>query len=608
MSEELLKYYNRELAYLRREGAEFARKYPQVAGRLRMNSEAVEDPHVSRLLEGVAFLTAQIRQRLDDQFAEFSDILQGNLYPDYQAPIPAMTVVKLQPSGGLAQVQSVPAGIALETTDSKYPRCEFRTGNQVHLAPLEITDAQFENAPFSAPKAGADTRAQAVLRLRLSCTSASDQLRLRNINLPELKIYLQGQTHLTHELYDLLHQHALGFAIAAAADSRHLQHFAAGQIQPGGFAASEALIPYSDRSFSGYRLLVEHFLFPEKFLFTTLQGLLGCWPEGRHADIYIYFSRHSDELEKHLRKEHLQVNCATAVNVFETVMEPAPLQSDDYEYRLVQRHGGNQPCEVLSVSSVELVQGDKICALPPYYGSANPQWQDSPALFWHSRRQHEWHTDPRQAGTQTSLSLVDKRLQQRPLSDLPKDEHLLIRAHCCNRNIPAQLPCGNGKPFLRAIRHSNILGITTLTAPTATVRPLQEGDSRWQLLQHLCLDHFAGEDATAHLRAVLQLHDFRQTAESQALIKGIDQVHISTGVARLNQGVRRGFCHGHEISIRFSRPRYAGSSVFLFASVLEHFFAQFAHINTYTRLRIDFTGKPDSGHIWPARSGQRELL
>ena len=34
MREELLEYYERELTYLRQMGAEFARKYPRVAGRL----------------------------------------------------------------------------------------------------------------------------------------------------------------------------------------------------------------------------------------------------------------------------------------------------------------------------------------------------------------------------------------------------------------------------------------------------------------------------------------------------------------------------------------------------------------------------------------------
>ena len=62
MSDDLLSYYNRELSYLRRMGADYAKKYPKIAGRLKLDDDSVEDPHVSRLLEGVSLLTAQIRQ------------------------------------------------------------------------------------------------------------------------------------------------------------------------------------------------------------------------------------------------------------------------------------------------------------------------------------------------------------------------------------------------------------------------------------------------------------------------------------------------------------------------------------------------------------------
>jgi type VI secretion system protein ImpG len=66
MSESFLPYYSRELDALRRLGGEFAEANPKIAGRLRLGSDAVDDPHVGRLLEGVAFLSARAQQRLDD--------------------------------------------------------------------------------------------------------------------------------------------------------------------------------------------------------------------------------------------------------------------------------------------------------------------------------------------------------------------------------------------------------------------------------------------------------------------------------------------------------------------------------------------------------------
>ena len=61
MEGKLLEYYNRELAYLREMGAEFAERYPKVAGRLGMRGIEVADPYVERMMEGFAFLTSRVQ-------------------------------------------------------------------------------------------------------------------------------------------------------------------------------------------------------------------------------------------------------------------------------------------------------------------------------------------------------------------------------------------------------------------------------------------------------------------------------------------------------------------------------------------------------------------
>ena len=75
MSDTLLPYYERELDAIKRLAAEFADAHPKIAGRLRLSADAVDDPHVSRLLEGVAFLAARVHHRLDDEFPELTDAL-----------------------------------------------------------------------------------------------------------------------------------------------------------------------------------------------------------------------------------------------------------------------------------------------------------------------------------------------------------------------------------------------------------------------------------------------------------------------------------------------------------------------------------------------------
>src|SRR5262249_62066774 len=110
MVDDLLPYYNRELGYIRRLAAEFADAHPKIAGRLRLSQDAVEDPHVDRLIQAFAFLTARIRRKLDDEFPELTDALLGVLYPHYLSPVPSMAIAQFACQGDLSGSFVLPAG------------------------------------------------------------------------------------------------------------------------------------------------------------------------------------------------------------------------------------------------------------------------------------------------------------------------------------------------------------------------------------------------------------------------------------------------------------------------------------------------------------------
>src|SRR5262249_56107750 len=95
MADELLDYYNRELRFVRELASSFARSHPKIAERLRLSADdAADDPHVERLIEAFAYLTARIRFKLDDDFPEITESLLNILYPHYLAPVPSMATVQ----------------------------------------------------------------------------------------------------------------------------------------------------------------------------------------------------------------------------------------------------------------------------------------------------------------------------------------------------------------------------------------------------------------------------------------------------------------------------------------------------------------------------------
>ena len=102
MRDEMLTYYERELSFLRQSGAEFAAKYPKIAGRLLLEADKCEDPHVERLIQAFAFLSARVHHKIDDELPEITEALLSVLYPHYLAPVPSMAITQfvLDPDQG----------------------------------------------------------------------------------------------------------------------------------------------------------------------------------------------------------------------------------------------------------------------------------------------------------------------------------------------------------------------------------------------------------------------------------------------------------------------------------------------------------------------------
>ena len=91
-SDALLRHYKTELSYLRRMGSAFAARYPKLAARLELSPHGCTDPHVERLIESFALLTARIQQQLESRDPEIPSALLGVLYPHLVNPLPSLVL------------------------------------------------------------------------------------------------------------------------------------------------------------------------------------------------------------------------------------------------------------------------------------------------------------------------------------------------------------------------------------------------------------------------------------------------------------------------------------------------------------------------------------
>jgi len=91
MDRVFLEYYEDELTHLRELSSEFAALHPTVAGNLSLDTVPCPDPYVERLLEGVSFLNARTKLKIDAESSRLSRNILEALYPDLVTPAPAVS-------------------------------------------------------------------------------------------------------------------------------------------------------------------------------------------------------------------------------------------------------------------------------------------------------------------------------------------------------------------------------------------------------------------------------------------------------------------------------------------------------------------------------------
>ena len=613
MSDELLSYYNRELSYIRRQAGRFADTHPKVASRLRLGSDGSEDPHVERLLEGFAYLTARVRHKIDDEFPEITQALLGVLYPHYLAPIPSFAIVQLDLDEGQNELTaglSVPRGQGIETDPVQGDPIRFRTAYPVTLFPVDVRGGSLASAPFTAPITPRSNVAQAVLRLSLSCRSAT--VKWSALNCKRLRIFLHGQPQHTQKLYELLFNNALEVAFATKPDDRGAIVADTSVLKPVGFEREDGLLPYPPRSFTGYRLLTELIACQQKFLFVDIDIPPAALARTDNMlEIFVYLNRPADDLAANVNAESFRLGCTPMVNLYTQATEPIRLTQTQFEYRVVPDVRRPMAHEVYAINRVVATAPDgREVEYNPFFSVKHGSTGRSPGPYWHStRRPAQDLTASRpdvavDRGTEVFLSFVD--LEFNPAA--PADWTVHVESTCLSRDLPGRLPFGGGQPKLQLMQGGGLVNrIRCLTAPTPTLRNHLGEDGLWRLISHLTLNHLSvsgGPDAADALREILSLYDFTESAVAKTSIEGLLSVNSRRVLGRSGGAL----CRGVEITVEFDEDRFTGNGMFLFATVLERFLSLYTSVNSFTRMVATVARREGEYRRWPARIGDAIVL
>ncbi len=615
MNDPLFPYYEGELLFIRELAKDFAVRYPAAAGRLLLEPGRSADPHVERLIEAFALLTGRIRAKLDDEFPELTDALLHVLYPHYLAPIPSLAVVQFDLDPARAkplQGHVIPPGSMLQTSRVGDVPCKFRTCYPVTLWPITLTEAQLLPPPWPAGIA-APSRAVAALRLRLETPPDVPWVKLA---LQRLRFYLYGDTALVSTLYELIFNHCVQVTArspdvpSAPTLTKHPEEC----LFPVGFEKDEGLLPYPPTSHRGYRLLTEYFAFPGKFLFVDVGG----WDQmravgvGRRIDITLFLNRSLTRLEQVLDASMLRLGCTPVVNLFEQTAEPISLTHLKPEYKIVPDVSQPMGYEVYSIRSVTAATPDGDHEYQPFYTFHHGHTRHQRAMFYYPIRRASLREADR--GTDVYLAVVDSEF--RPTR--PADEVLVVRTLCSNRDLPLKIARVGDEVRFEPTFAAPIQRPRCLRPPTAPLRPPLRRGAIWRLISHLNLNYLSlchDSEGRAAFQEMLRLYDYSDpqfdsqiATVNRQIIEGILELSSRRVTRLVSSGNGRGIARGLELILTLDENKYVGTSMYLFAAVLERFLGLYVTMNSFTQL----VARAQQGETlikrWPPRAGEQALI
>lgn len=629
MRDELLGYYERELIFLRRMGAEFAKKYPKIAARLLLDEEKIEDPHVERIIEAFALLSGRIGLKLDDEIPEITESFLNVIYPHYLAPIPSMAIVEMafgNPKDKLTAVQNLERGAKLNSRPVDGTPCRFRTAYDVQLVPIILESAALESP---APKDARGKFSESYIRLSMRCYGDSNlhEFKVGDTEKPPefLRFYINGDPQLIYPLYELIFNNASAVEFQAKEAPLNMKTISTlmnmqvklpdpivlppENIKQVGFDEKEALLPYTKRSFAGYRLLTEYFSFPYKYMFFDVYGLDKAVEKkfGSHFDILIHLKDITPP-QAPITENTFRLGCTPIINLFDRTADPIYLTNQKYEYHVLPDVHRQRTTEIYSINEVVTTdpRTNTTREFSPFYSLRHAYGEQMEKTFWYASRRASQR--PNDDGTEMYLSLVDMNFNP----SVPAVEVISIRTTCTNRDLPAKLPFGGRTGDFEIEEAALLSRVRCLTKPTETIRPPQRKALQWRLISHLNLNYLSivnNESGSPEaLQEILELYNFQSSEVTRRQILGITGIESRKVVKQIGGHIGAGFVRGLETTLTFDEEEFVGSGWFLFGCVLERFLGLYSSLNSFNQLVLRTEQREADVKRFPPRTGEQILL
>ena len=571
-------YYIKELTKLRKLAKGFAAQHPNLAPLL---AEDSTNPDIERLLEGFAYLSAQLQEKLDDEFPELVHALAAVFFPSYLRPIPSNVVVQFLPQPMVGQPIEVQQHAELFSQPIDEVKCLFRT-----VAPLMVQPLELQSCSFVPSERG---------NYALKLDFLSLGLLLNRWSSDTMEFYLEGNFLQAKNLFFILMRCCNKIGIKADDASEF-------------FMPQEALVPRQFRNSAWYdpsmqvdmpsrRVLRQFLTFPQQFLCLQLTQLLQ-WTErgqGKKFSLYFYFDALPKWFDVTLAPT-IAINTMIAVNLFPQVARPINFDEMHYEYLVTPDDLDSKNEPIYAVQHVEGFISPMKTESYLSFSTAFNQLQDLNTYQLHYR----YSDTSDEVMWYLSVLPLNSKISNENTQFKPSVRVDLL---CCNgHRVEAIVPGLLNQPSNSV--PSNVRYTNLHTATRYYPMRMHDG-TLWRFISLLSYNLFAEPDLIIVKELLLLEANFMPGIDRKLVenyVHGITELHVERA-DRLYMGR---VIVGYDVHLDCDLHRFdSPGDLFLFCSVLEIFFAHQVPLNTYVKLLVKIN---QTGEVWKWKARTSDKL
>lgn len=600
---EMRDLFQQELQALQHDAVAFADAHPTQAAALRLTRSGANDPQVQMLMQSFAFLSARVLHEMEASKALLANALLEQIYPHLAAPVPCIAVAQLEVKPDAADGAVLARGrmVHAPVNDDHGRRvdCKFQTTSDWPLSPLAVRHTSLLQ-PQSFPAHLHDPAVLSALCLRVENTGPNP---IRAIKNRVLRLHIVNQHNQAALLHEFLAVHLVGMSLVPAAKGaqtpapRHL----AGELHWLGFGAQEAALIGKANMHPGHMLLQEYFACADKFMFFDTPALDVEGVE-QAFDLYFHFNR-AVPSSRTVNPNALQLNCVPLVNLFVQRIDPIALDHTRFEYPLQADVRCGPNCEVHSLLDLHSIKPDgTLRMLRPYFEMESVATLKAQDYFYTLRRDESPVGPP--AGDTQFIAFLDTTLQPA----VPAPEVVGGRAWCTNAELPQRMSAGTA---LTLEGPGPIKGLRLVARPSAHSTHPSRGARPWSMVSQLSLNHVSlaeGPQALAALKGMLRDHVGPAQQQGIHQIDGLRNLSCERVLRPLVRDGQRGLVDCLSVTISLERSHFEHTGVVLFATVLRHFLAMYATVNTLVELTLTTTDALHPLKTWPPMAGTQVVL